>query len=74
MVSPNLNSLLKGPISWSSCCGAVETNPASILEDEVLIPGLDQWVKDPGLLWAVVQFADAAWIPLCCGCGVGWQL
>lgn len=33
----------------SSCCGAVETNPTSIREDEGSIPGLDQWVKDSEL-------------------------
>ena len=27
--------------------GAVETNPTSIYEDDSLIPGLTQWVKDP---------------------------
>ena len=37
----------------SSHCGAVEMNLTSIHEDVVLIPGLAQWVKDPGLLWAV---------------------
>ena len=35
------------------------TNPTSIHEDEGLIPGLVQYV------------ADMAWIPNCCGCGVG---
>ena len=30
------------------------TNPTSIHEDTGLIPGLDQGVQDPVLLWAVV--------------------
>ena len=36
-----------------------------------LIPGLAQWVKDRALPRAVVQIADAAWIPRCCGSGIG---
>ena len=58
----------------SSCCGSAETNLTSIYEDTALIPGLTQWVEDPALLWAVVQFADAAQILSCCGCGVGQWL
>ena len=41
---------LKKESSWSSCCGAVETNPTRNNEVEGLIPGLTQWVKDPVLL------------------------
>ena len=33
---------------WSSCCGATETNPTSMVscEDVGLIPGLTSWVRD----------------------------
>ena len=35
--------------SWSSYCGAVETNQTSIHENVDLIPGNAQGVRDPAL-------------------------
>ena len=46
-------------------------NPTSTHEDGSLIPGPTQWVKDPALLWAVLEVTYAAGISSCCDCGVG---
>ena len=48
--------------------------PTSTHEITGSIPGLVHWVKDKTLLLAVVQVADTAQIPCCCGCGVGYEL
>ena len=39
----------KEPKTWSSHHGAAETNPTRNHKVVGLIPGLSQWVKDPGL-------------------------
>ena len=49
-------------------------NRTRIQEDMASIPGLDRWVKDLALPWAVVQVPDMAGIWRSYGCGIGQQL
>ena len=53
-------------------CG-LRTRP-SVCEDENLIPGFSQWVKDLAWLQGTAQVTDAAQIWRCSGCGLGLQL
>ena len=67
-------SRLKLQSNRSSHLGPAVTNPTSIHEDAISIPGLTRWVKDPALLWVVVWIVDEAQIWRGCGSGVGQQL
>ena len=46
----------------SSHCDSAVMNPTIIHEDMGSIPGPAQWIKDPELLWAMMQITDAAQI------------
>ena len=67
------DAILKIQIFRSLLGGSAVMNPAHVHEDTGSIPGLDWWVKNLALPWAMVQVADTARIPCCCGCSVGWQ-
>ena len=45
----NISCHIKNLEKTSTYHGSEVTNPTSINEDAGLIPGLAQWVKDPGL-------------------------
>ena len=47
------NYYTKIKVLWSSYCGSMVMNAASIHEDAGLTPGLAQWVKDLALLQTV---------------------
>ena len=65
---------LKMSINVGSHRGAAEMNLTSVHEDAGLFPGSTHWVGDLALPVSCGVGQDAAQIPRCCGCGVGWQL